>query len=106
MVKKISVSDLPEFDMAEQLRNDEDIAAYISIVLADGDTDELIRAIGHAAKAQGMTQIAQKTGLGRESLYKVFKEGSKPQFGTVLKVVKAIGVDLQAVAHADTHAVT
>ncbi|MFT5663036.1 MAG: putative addiction module antidote protein [Gammaproteobacteria bacterium] len=101
MIKKVSVSQLPVFDMAEQLRTEADIAEYITMVLADGDSDELIRAIGHVAKAQGMTQIAQKTGLGRESLYKAFKEGSKPQFDTVLKVTKAIGVNLQAVVRVD-----
>ncbi len=99
MVKKVSVSQLTEFDMAEQLRTDQDIAEYISIVLAEGDTEELMRAIGYVAKAQGMAQIAQKTGLGRESLYKTFREGSKPQFETVMKVVNAIGINLQAVIH-------
>jgi len=99
MAKGIRVNALPEFDMAEQLRSDDDIAAYISLVLEEGDTDELIRAIGHVAKARGMTQIAKDTGLGRESMYKSFKEGSKPQFDTVIKVLKAINIDLKAIVH-------
>ncbi|MFA7553540.1 MAG: addiction module antidote protein [Spongiibacteraceae bacterium] len=99
MVKKIKVADLPEFDMAEQLRNEEDIAEYLSMVMADGDTDELIRAIGYVAKGRGMTEIAKVSGLGRESLYKTFRPGAKPQFDTVMKVLKAINVDLKAVTH-------
>ncbi|HFE38023.1 MAG TPA: putative addiction module antidote protein [Gammaproteobacteria bacterium] len=60
------------------------------MVLEYGDTDELIRSVGYIAKARGMTEIAQKTGLGRESLYKALKAGSKPQFDTIIKVLKAI----------------
>ena len=97
--KKIDTADLPEFDMAEQLRTEQDIAEYITMVLDDGDTEELIRAVGYVAKARGMTEIAQKTGLGRESLYKALKAGSKPQFDTMIKVLKAINIDLKAVGH-------
>ena len=99
MPNGIKLNELPEFDMAEQLQTEEDIATYISLVLEDGDTDELIRAIGHIAKARGMTQIAKDTGLGRESLYKSFREGAKPQFDTVIKVLNAINIDLKAVTH-------
>lgn len=99
MTQETSVSSLPEFDMASQLRSDSDITDYLSIVLEEGDTDELIRAVGYVAKARGMTQIAQQTGLGRESLYKSFREGAKPQFDTVLKVLRALNIDLKAVTH-------
>lgn len=99
MAQKINVSSLPEFDMASQLRSEDDITDYLSLVLEEGDTDELIRAVGYVAKARGMTQIAQETGLGRESLYKSFRAGAKPQFDTVLKVLRALNVDLKAVTH-------
>lgn len=87
--------------MAEQLRTDEDIASYLSMVLEDGDTDELIHALGYIAKARGMTQIAKETGLGRESLYKALRSGSRPQFDTILKVLKSLNFDLKAVVHED-----
>lgn len=103
MSAKINTTDLPEFDMAEQLQTEHDIAEYITMVLDDGDTDELIRAVGYIAKARGMTEIAQKTGLGRESLYKALKAGSKPQFDTMIKVLKAINIDLKAVGHVAAH---
>ncbi len=97
MTSMIKIDDLPEFDMAEQLNSEEDIVEYLSMVLEDGDSDELIRAIGYVAKARGMTQIAEDSGLGRESLYKAFRAGSKPQFATVMKVLKAMNIDLKAV---------
>lgn len=103
MVKPISVNTLTEFDMTEQLRNEDDIAEYLSQVLEDGDTDELIRALGHIAKARGMSQIARDSGLGRESLYKALRVGSHPQFDTVLKVLKALNIDLKAVTHSHIH---
>jgi probable addiction module antidote protein len=62
------------FDMSQYLDSEETIAEYLTQVLEDGDTDELIHAIGHIAKARGMSQIAQESGLGRESLYKTFAQ--------------------------------
>lgn len=84
------------FDTSTYLDSDEVIAEYLSQVLADGDPDELLLAIGNIAKARGMTKIANDSGLGRESLYKVFTPGAKPRFETVMKVMRALGVELQA----------
>ncbi|MCD5988033.1 MULTISPECIES: addiction module antidote protein [Pseudomonas] len=85
---------LVPFDMAAILDSDEAINEYLSQVLADGDTDELIRAVGHVAKARGMAQIAKDSGLGRASLYKALAPGAKPRFDTVLKVLTALGIKL------------
>jgi probable addiction module antidote protein len=84
------------FDMARYLTSDEAVAEYLTQVLADGDTDELIEAIGHIARARGMAQIARDAGLGRESLYKALAPGAKPRFDTVMRVVHALGVRLLA----------
>ena len=65
-------TELTEFDITQYLDNKEIIAEYLSQILADGDTDELLIALGNIAKAKGMTQIAKDTGLGRESLYTTF----------------------------------
>ena len=86
------------FDMASLLDTDEAVSEYLSQVLAEGDTDELIRAVGHVAKARGMAQIAKDSGLGRASLYKAFAPGAKPRFDTVVKVMRALGVELHAQA--------
>lgn len=89
---------LVPFEMAEFLDSDQAIAEYITQVLADGDSDELVAALGHVARAKGMTKIAKDAGLGRESLYKALAPGAKPRMDTVLRVAKAMGIKLQAVA--------
>jgi probable addiction module antidote protein len=85
---------LVPFDMAKILDSDEAIVEYLSQVLEDGDTDEVIRALGYVTKAKGMTQIAEESGLGRESLYKALTPGAKPRFDTIMKVFKALGLKL------------
>jgi len=95
-IEKISVSSLPVFAMDAMLDSDESINEYLSQVLNEGDGDELIRALGYIAKAKGMASIAERSGLGRESLYKALKPGAKPRFDTVLKVIHALGVKLHA----------
>ena len=84
------------FDMARYLGSDEAIAEYLTQVLADGDSDELLSAIGHIAKAKGMAQVAKDAGLGRESLYKALAPGAKPRFDTILRVARALGITLIA----------
>tara|TARA_R100000306_G_C4276452_1_gene92789 strand:- start:94 stop:372 length:279 start_codon:yes stop_codon:yes gene_type:complete len=83
------------FDIADYLDNNEMIAEYLNTVLEEGDTADMITAIGHIAKAIGMTKIAEETGLSRPSLYKALSDGAKPQFATVMKVLKAIGGQIQ-----------
>ena len=85
-----------EFDAAHYLDNAEVITQYLNLALASGDTDLLLSAIAKVVKAKGMAQIAQDAGLGRESLYKALSAGAKPRFDTVLKVLKALGVQMQA----------
>jgi probable addiction module antidote protein len=84
------------FDMTTLLDSDEAVSEYLNQVLEDGDSDELIRALGYIAKAKGMAMIAKESGLGRESLYKALAPGAKPRFETVLKVIRALGVKLHA----------
>ncbi len=73
------------FDLADYLDSEEMIAEYLNTVLEDGDSSDLIVAIGHIARAIGMTKIAEKTGMSRPSLYKALSEGAKPEFGTIIK---------------------
>ncbi len=84
-----------KFEIADYLDNKEIIAEYLNTVLEEGDNDDIINAIGHIAKAIGMTKIAQETGMSRPSLYKSLSEGAKPQFSTIMKVLKAIGGQIQ-----------
>lgn len=90
------MSNLTNFDISQYLDNKEVIAGYLSQVLQDGNTSELMEAIGNIAKAKGMSQIAKDTGLGRESLYKSFFSGASPKFETVTKVLHSLGIGLKA----------
>lgn len=80
-----------KFEISDYLDSNEMIAEYLNTVLEEGDDTEIVIAIGHIAKAIGMTKIAEKTGMSRPSLYKALSEGSKPQFSTIMKVLKAVG---------------
>jgi probable addiction module antidote protein len=82
---------LTKFDIADYLDSNEMIAEYLNEVLEHGDESDLICAIGNIAKAIGMTKIAEKSGLSRPSLYKALSDGAKPQFSTIMKVLKAVG---------------
>ncbi|HAH57190.1 MAG: putative addiction module antidote protein [Lentimicrobium sp.] len=84
-----------KFDIADYLDSKEMIAEYLNTVLEEGDNADVINAIGHIAKAIGMTKIAEETGLSRPSLYKALSDGAKPQFGTILKILRAIGGQIQ-----------
>ncbi len=84
-----------KFDIADYLDSKEMIAEYLNTVLEDGDESEVVIAIGNVAKAIGMTKIAEETGLSRPSLYKALSEGAKPQFGTIMKVLRALGGQIQ-----------
>lgn len=98
-------ANLKHFDMAEILNSDEDIQNYINLVIEEGDPAELAHALGVIAKARGMTQIAKDAGIGRESLYKALREGADPRYGTVYKVLGALGLKL-VVQKEETHAST
>jgi probable addiction module antidote protein len=96
MRPKIKMSELPNFDAAEFLQTDADIAAYLSTVLEENDAGLLAAALGDIARAQGMTQVAKEAGITREALYKALRPGSEPRFETVSRVCAALGVKLVA----------
>jgi probable addiction module antidote protein len=86
------------WDAAEHLETEEDMAAYLDAALQDGDPGVIVAAIGDIARAQGMAKIAREAGVGRESLYKALSVNGNPEFATVLKVVRALGLQLSAKA--------
>jgi len=92
--KKIKIKDLSKFDVVDYLRSEKDIATYLSAVLEDGDPALFVAAIGDIAKAKGMSEIAKKSGVTRESLYRALKIEARPRFETVAKVVHALGMRL------------
>jgi probable addiction module antidote protein len=86
------------YDVSEQLRTPEEMAAYLDAWLEEAPDDAagIARALGDIARARGMTQVARDAGLSRESLYKALGENGNPSFATILKVVRALGVKFHA----------
>jgi probable addiction module antidote protein len=101
MTKKIRAADLPDFDPAEYIKDDEDMAAYLTAILEENDPALLAAALGDIARARGMSEIAKASGITREALYKALRPDAQPRFDTVSRVCAALGVKLVAqVAHA------
>jgi probable addiction module antidote protein len=90
------MSNFTPFDAADYLDNEATVAAYLTAALEDPDPDAFLVAVKTVARARGMTQLAKDSGLGRESLYKTLAPGAKPRYETVMKVVRALGVNLHA----------
>jgi probable addiction module antidote protein len=88
-----------KWDVAEHLDTDERIALFLDAAFEDGDPGLIAASIGEVARARGMSQIARDAGLSRENLYRALSENGNPEFGTILKVVKALGFDLTVSPH-------
>ena len=97
-IKRKAKTQTVAYDVAEQLRTPEEMAAYLDAWLEEApeDASGIARALGDIARARGMTQVARDAGLSRESLYKALSENGNPSFATVLKVAHALGVRLHA----------
>jgi len=89
---------LKKWDSAERLKTDEDKVQYLEACLEEAGNDAafIAKALGTIARAKGMTQLANETGLGRESLYKALSGEGNPSFATILKVMTALGIKLHA----------
>jgi len=87
-----------DFDPSAFLDDDEVVAEYLTAALEDENPDVFLAAVGNVAKARGMSAIAERSGLGRESLYKALASGAKPRYDTVLKVLQSLGVKLSVSA--------
>ena len=92
------VTSTVSYDVSEQLRTPEEMAAYLDAWLEEAPEDAtgIARALGDIARAKGMTQVARDAGLSRESLYKALGENGNPTFATILKVARALGVRFHA----------
>lgn len=91
---------LQKFDVAEHLRTTEEMAAYLDACIeeSEGDAAFIAKALGDIARAQGMSKVAREAGVSRESLYRALSGERSPDFSTVLKVTRALGLKLHASA--------
>ena len=90
------MTNFTHFYVADYLDNEETIAAYLTAALDDADPDAFLATVKAVARARGRARLAKDSGLGRESLYKALSPGAKPRYETVMKVVRALGVNLLA----------
>ena len=84
------------WDPAQHLDTEDDMAAYLEAALEENDPGLVAAALGDIARAKGMTEVARKAGLGRESLYKTLSASGNPEFATILKVISVLGLQLHA----------
>lgn len=86
------------WDAADSLKTDEDMALYFEACLEEdpGDGSLIRAALGDIARARGMSQLARDTGLSREGLYQALSAKGNPEFGTIMKVIRALGLKLHA----------
>lgn len=83
---------ISRFDVLDHLKTDEDMAGYLEACLEEGGPELFFIGLGDVIKAKGIAQIAKETGLSREGLYKTFIPGRRPQFDTIWKITKALGL--------------
>jgi len=90
------MTNFTSFDPADYLDDEETIAAYLNGALEDLDPDAFLVAISNVARSRGMKQLAKDSGVASKSLHKAFSIGAKPRYETVMKIVRALGVNLHA----------
>ena len=92
--KKRVKESFSRYDPADFLKTDEDMVAYLEACMEEAGDDPafIADALGIIARARGMTQLAEETGLTREGLYKALNKDANPSFGTILKVMRALGL--------------
>ena len=86
-----------KWDVAEFLDSEERIGMFLEAAFEEGDPSLIAAALGDVARARGMTQMAKDTGISREALYRALSKEGRPEFNTILKVMKAFGLRLSAV---------
>ena len=86
---------LKKFDVADVLRDDETIVEYLNITIAENDPKLLMKAIGNVARAKGVADISEATGLPRTALYRSLSGDYDARVGTVMKVLGALGIEIE-----------
>lgn len=82
------------FDASKYLKSEQDMQEYLAMALEEGDAKTIQLVLRDIAKAKGMSKLAERTKLNRESLYKSLSKEGNPSFATILKVTKALGLKI------------
>lgn len=86
------------FDPAASIETADDVAYFLEDAFEHGEPADIAHALGIVARSRGMTDLAERTGLTRQALYKALSVDGNPEFGTILKVLRAMGFRLAPVA--------
>jgi len=84
------------FDAAQYLKRPEAQMELLEEAFESGDPKFVAHALGIIARARGISNIAQETGLSREALYKSLSSEGNPTITTVMDVMRAVGLKLSA----------
>jgi probable addiction module antidote protein len=84
------------FDAADYLKTEDDMIGYLEAAFEEDDPRVVAAALGDIARAKGMSQVAREAGLGRESLYRALSAEGNPELGTIMKVMRSLGLSLHA----------
>jgi probable addiction module antidote protein len=103
MANDLKAGDLKLWDASEHLDSEEMIFAYVNAAMEEGDPALFAAALGDIARARGMTEIARKAGMSRESLYRALSSDGNPELATVMKVMKALGLRMTVAAAENEH---
>lgn len=88
------MADITPFDPAEFLNTEDDVVFFLEAAMEGNDAAHFARALGHVARSKGMTEIARRTGLGRQALYNALSENGNPTLETLMAVLSALGLRL------------
>jgi probable addiction module antidote protein len=89
---------IAKWNPADYLKTSEDIAGYLEVALEDGDPEMLKVALGNIARFKGMTEVAEKAGIARQSLYRALSAKGNPELATVASILKVLGLRLSVVS--------
>ena len=86
------------FDTADYLDSPEMIEEYLNAAFETADPRLIKMALGNAARAVGMSEIAGRSGLNRQNLYRALSEEADPRLETLIGVIRALGLRLSVAA--------
>jgi probable addiction module antidote protein len=92
--KAVAKVKFKRFEASDFLKSEAAIEEFLAAAMEDPNPDVFLAALGEVAKVRGIATLAERSGLGRESLYKTLAPGAKPRYETICKLVDALGVKL------------
>jgi probable addiction module antidote protein len=84
--------ELRKFQAREFLQTEQDVAEFLDLAYREGGSPLFMKALELVSREVGINLISERSGLGKESLYKTLRPGKKPRFDTMVKILDSIGL--------------